>query len=93
MKNERKTLKNVLKWPKPKAQTGHPGAKMVPLPYEIKKKQKKQKSEKNKKMKNSRKIKKKNQPTQWRWEPLMRSENLISVILKKKKKKARARRS
>ena len=66
MKNERKTLKNVLKWPKPKAQTGHPGAKMVPLPYEIKKKQKKQKSEKNKKMKNSRKIKKKNQPTRFK---------------------------
>ena len=59
MKNERKTLKNVLKWPKPKAQTGHPGAKMVPLPYEIKKKQKKQKSEKNKKMKIREKSKKK----------------------------------
>ena len=49
MKNERKTLKNVLKWPKPKAQTGHPGAKMVPLPYEIKKKQKKKKTNKKKK--------------------------------------------
>ena len=62
MKNERKTLKNVLKWPKPKAQTGHPGAKMVPLPYEIKKKQKKQKSEKNKKMKIREKSKKKISP-------------------------------